>query len=141
MRVVRCWLLLPGVCALISARSNAFRCSQSKIEISVLGNCSVVQSMSARMLYVIREKSGAAAAFGSYERFAYGFGLGLLGLRFNIRAGDDGGAVPGRTKAMSGETSRCLEVDKTCATAPTCGWHNLRIRGKDNSVCTGIHPS
>ena len=57
------------------------------------------------------------------------------------RAGDIGGARLGRTSDMSDETSRRGDAERTCATAPTCGWQSLRMRGKERSVCSGIHPS
>ena len=59
----------------------------------------------------------------------------------DARAGEAGGVSDGRTRERSCDTSRRAEPLRTWATAPTCGWHSFRIRGKESTVAMGTRPS
>jgi len=56
-------------------------------------------------------------------------------------AGDSGGLRRGRTSVASGDTSSLGDLESTWATAATCGWQSLRMRGKVRSVAMGTKPA
>mmetsp|Transcript_16868 Transcript_16868/g.55230 ORF Transcript_16868/g.55230 Transcript_16868/m.55230 type:complete len:359 (-) Transcript_16868:533-1609(-) len=59
----------------------------------------------------------------------------------SARAGERAGCREARTLDLSSDTCSRGECDSTCATAASCGWHSLRIRGKAQSVEMGTQPS